>query len=871
MSNMTPMMKQYCEIKKQHKDAILFFRLGDFYEMFYDDAIVAAKELEIALTTRGGEGIDMCGIPYHVSDVYVAKLIEKGYKVAICEQVEDPKLAKGIVKREVIRIVTPGTVLDTTVLEEKTNNYLVSIYMDNNGLGFSYVDMSTGEIYTTETQTKTDISYQFAVDELGKLLPSEIIVNNRFLDNKRVNTFIENRINPFINSYEDDEIENEDQMAFINKHFVDLDITLQYNPYAIKSLYILLKYLYETQHKNLEHISNLKYYNPREYMVLDINAINNLELKETILSKEKKGSLLWTLDKTSTAMGGRLLKKWIEQPLLNIKTIKERQDIVEIFYNDLILLDDIKELLKNVYDLERLIGKISYGNCNARDLNSLKQSLYSIPSLKELLINSNYDILVKKGKDIDDLSDIYNLIDSAIVDNPPISLREGGIIKKGFDEELDNIKVGSIEGKQWIANIEAEERKRTNIKNLKIGFNKQFGYYIEITNSNLKNVPDDYIRRQTLKNAERYYTPELKEIEDQILGSEDLSIDMEYNIFQKIRETIKSQMKRVQLISTILAEIDVLKSFGEVSYKNNYVKPKINIDGIIDIKNGRHPVVEETINDGNFVPNNSYLDNDDNMIQIITGPNMAGKSTYMRQVAIIVLMTQIGSFIPAEEGNISIVDKIFTRIGASDNLSQGESTFMVEMNEVSNIVNNATSQSLVILDEVGRGTSTYDGLSIAWALIEYMATVIKSKTLFATHYHELTDLESQIKGIKNLTVLVEEKDGEISFLRKIVEGSTDESYGIEVAKLAGINKSIIRRSNEILLNIENGHENIKIDKSQVIYNEIDLEKDNYYKQLEYIVDEIEDIDINNLTLIDSMNILNKLREDVIKLKGDSNE
>ncbi len=868
MSNLTPMMKQYMKIKKKYPNTILFFRLGDFYEMFFDDAIIASKELEITLTQRdcgGDKKAPMCGVPHHVSDSYISKLVEKGYKVAICEQLEDPSVAKGLVKRDVIRIVTPGTITDLNVLDEKSNNYLVSIYLDDIGVGISYVDTTTGEMYTTEYIGNKEGSYAFVLDELGKIYPSEIIVNNSFMQNKKFVRSIETRINPFINLYDDNFITKKDWEKLILSHFNinNLNIIgIKDKIYSIISTGVLIDYLYDTQKSSLEHITQLNYYEPKEYMILDINTRINLEIHETIRSREKKGSLIGILDKTSTAMGGRLLKKWLEQPLININEIKKRQEIVEHFVDDIILMDQVKNCLRGIYDLERLVGKISYGNCNARDLVSLKISIEKIPELKNLLLQSRQKNFIELAMIIDPMKDVYDLIDKSIIDNPPISIKEGGLIKEGYNQDLDELKRASIDGKQWLAKLESKEKENTGIKNLRIGFNKKSGYFFEVTKSNLNLVPDYFIRKQTLTNSERFITKELKEIENKIIGAEDKMIEIEYMIFQDIRKRVKNETYRIQKVSKLISQIDVLNSFAQVAYENNYIKPQLNDKGIIHIVEGRHPVVEKTIENEMFVPNNTYLDMDSNRVQIITGPNMAGKSTYMRQVAIITLMAQIGSFIPAKEANIGIVDRIFTRIGASDNLSQGESTFMVEMNEVSNIIKNATKNSLIILDEVGRGTSTYDGLSIAWAIVEYIANEIKAKTLFATHYHELTELEEKIEGIKNLTILVEEKGEEIIFLRKIVEGSTNRSYGIEVAKLAGINKKIIDRANEVLYQIEKKH-NFAINQKP---NKLDKQLSvNDYKK-EYFIDKINNIDVSKITPIEAINILYDLSEEAKRLK-----
>ncbi|NLJ99493.1 MAG: DNA mismatch repair protein MutS [Tissierellia bacterium] len=866
MKKLTPMMKQYMSIKEKHKDSILFFRLGDFYEMFFEDAITASKELEIALTQRdcgNDKKAPMCGIPHHVSEAYIAKLVEKGYKVAICDQLEDPSQAKGIVDRDVVRIITPGTITDTNVLDAKSNNYLVSIYFDDIAVGLSYVDSSTGEMYTTEHLGDEETSYNFVLDELGKIFPSEIICNERFMKKKKIIKIIEGRINPYINIYDETIATETDWKSIISRHFCDSELeALEKKSYSTLSAGILIDYLYDTQKDSLDHINEIEFYQPEEYMILDINTRTNLEIHETIIDRQKKGALIWILDKTSTAMGGRLLKSWIEQPLINIEEIKRRQEIIQIFVDNIILMDQVKDCLKQIYDLERLIGKISYGNCNARDLYSLKISIAMIPKLKEILSQSNEKLLIKLQNEIDSLDDIFEIIDRSIVDNPPISVREGGLIKQGYDKDLDELKKVSTEGKQWLTNLESEEKLRTGIRNLKIGFNKKSGYFFEVTNSNLNLVPDHFIRKQTLTNSERYHTEELKNIETKILGAEDEIINIEYNIFQEIREKIKAETYRIQKVSKQISKIDVLNSFSQVAYKNNYIKPKLNNKGIINIVEGRHPVVEQSIENNMFVPNDTFLGNEDNKLQIITGPNMAGKSTYMRQVAIITLLAQVGSFVPAKEANICIVDRIFTRIGAADNLSQGESTFMVEMNEVSNIIKHATKNSLIILDEVGRGTSTYDGLSIAWAIIEYIAENIGAKTMFATHYHELIELESKIDSVKNLTILVEEKGDEIIFLRKIVEGSTNNSYGIEVAKLAGINNQIINRASEILYQIEQKQELSTAVKKPSQLNQqlsiLDYKKD-------YFVDKITNLDVTNLTPIEAINILHDLTEEAKKL------
>ena len=814
MPKQTPMMKQYLEIKEKHTDSILFFRLGDFYEMFLDDAIIASRELEITLTSRGGKDkkdhTPMCGIPFHSADAYIAKLVEKGFKVAICEQVEDPSEAIGIVKREVIRVVTPGTIIDNKALDDKNNNYLSSIYFDKKtkGLGISYVDISTGELYTTEIILGDSELSSVLIDEIAKVKPTELIVNSDLLEQGQVVDDIKKKFNILVNSYPNWAYEYGLSEENIKRQFTVLNLEgldLADKKHATISTGSLLEYLNETQKIALSHINSINVYSLENYMVLDISTRRNLELVETMRDKSKKGSLLNILDKTSTSMGARLLKRWVQEPLVDKEKIVKRHNIIEHFLENLILMNDVSDLLKNINDIDRLISKVTYGNCNGRDFISLKQSISRLSELKELLINSGNKELTFIGERLDPLTDIYNLIDSSIVDEPPISIKEGHIIKSDYNEALSELKEASVKGKEWLADLEHKERTNTNIKNLKVKYNKVFGYFIEVSKSNFSLVPDYFIRKQTLANAERYVTEELKVMEEKILGSHDKMMSMEYSIFLDIRDKIKNDIERIQKTSKLIANIDVINSLSKVSYENNYIKPNMNTDGIIDIKNGRHPVVEKVLDNEQFVPNDTLLDTDSNRLAVITGPNMAGKSTYMRQVALITLMSQIGCFVPADSADISVVDRIFTRIGATDDLSQGQSTFMVEMNEVSNILNNSTKNSLIVLDEIGRGTSTYDGLSIAWAVTEYISdkSMIGAKTLFATHYHELTELENKLDGVKNYKVVVHEKEsGSITFLRKIVRGEADRSYGIEVAKLAGVRKEVIDRACEILEDLE---------------------------------------------------------------------
>lgn len=867
MENLTPMMRQYMTIKEQYQDCILFFRLGDFYEMFFEDAITASRELEITLTQRGAgnDKTPMCGVPHHVADGYVSRLVKKGYKVAVCDQVEDPAEAKGIVKREVIKVITPGTITDQNILDAKTNNFLGSIYMDDFGVGISYVDISTGEMYTTELIGTEYESYTFILDEIGKIMASEIICNEKFTSNKRIMKIIRNNINPYFNIYDEKDLESKENESIIINHFNNMNLKslgIQDKIYSIISTGKLIEYLYLTQKSSLEHINLLSYYQPNNYMILDMSTRANLEIHETIINRDKKGALIGLLDKTSTSMGGRLLKKWLEQPLLNINEINKRNSIVEYFVDNIVVMDDITSILKGIYDLERLSSKISNGNCNARDLISIKNSIQNLPNLKDVLIKSTNKELIKLANDLDVLEDVFILLENSIDEQPPISLKEGGLIKNGYSKDLDEIREVCLNGKEWIRNLESEERENTGIRTLKIGFNRVAGYYFEVTKANTSLVPDYFIRKQTLTNAERYHTERLKNMEERLVGAEEKSLDLEYKIFTDIRNTVREDILRIQNTSKIISIVDVLNSFSQVAYKSNFTKPSLNNSGVINIKDGRHPVVENNIESNLFVPNDTYLDLKDDMVQIITGPNMAGKSTYMRQVAIITLLAHIGSFVPASSAEISIVDRIFTRIGAADNLSQGESTFMVEMNEVSNIIKSATKNSLIILDEVGRGTSTYDGLSIAWAVVEHIVHNIKAKTLFATHYHELTQLQEKHKGIKNLTIVAEEKGDQIIFLRKIIEGSTNRSYGIEVAKLAGIDKNIINRANEVLSLIENNHQinigDIKEHKPKQL-NLMDYKKDHY-------LDRIINIDVDNLTSREALNTLYNLIDDAKRLK-----
>lgn len=851
MEQMTPMMQQYMSVKNQYKDCLLFYRLGDFYELFFDDAITASKELEITLTGKDcglEERAPMCGVPYHSVQNYIAKLIAKGYKVAIGEQLEDPALAKGIVKRDVTRVVTPGTVIESNILDEKKNNYLASIFRKGSNFGIAYSDISTGEFYTTEFSEKNN--FPKVLNELGRFEPAEIVVNSEmFNDKSEINT-ISQKFKTYITNRDEEETDIElEGMAKLAKI-----------PYAENATKLLFSYIKETQKMELKHINKINTYNASNYMVLDNIARKNLELTETIREKNKKGSLLWVLDKTSTSMGGRNLRRWIEKPLMDIDEINSRLEAVKELKENVMLRSDITECLKRVYDIERLAGKVSYGTVNARDMISLKNSLKQLPELKQLIEGRNSKMLNELYSELDVLEDITNLIESSIIDEPPLSVKEGGIIKSTYSEEVNKLRTASTEGKNWVLSIEAKEREATGIKNLKVGYNKVFGYYIEVTKSFMNMVPERFIRKQTLTNGERYITEELKEIESTILGAQDKVVNLEYEIFTQIREQIGTQIERLQRSSNAVATLDTLCSFAEVADVNSYVMPEVNNSNDIIIKDGRHPVVERLIDSGSFVPNDTTLNTTEDRINIITGPNMAGKSTYMRQVAQIVLMAQIGSFVPASSAVIGIVDRIFTRVGASDDLSTGQSTFMVEMNEVANIVLNATPKSLLILDEIGRGTSTYDGLSIAWSVVEYISKSEKigGRTLFATHYHELTELEDKLNGVKNYCIAVKEKGEDVIFLRKIIRGGADESYGIYVAKLAGVPSAITNRANEILNSLKEGSyavSQVRENKNIKSVSQVDF----FNYKLGEIEAELEKININELTPIDALNTLVKMK------------
>lgn len=881
MAELTPMMQQYMETKKQYPDCILFYRLGDFYEMFFEDAITVSRELEITLTGKScglEERAPMCGVPYHAVDNYLNKLVERGYKVAICEQMEDPKLAKGLVKRDVVRIVTPGTNLAPQALDETKNNYLMCIVYIADRYGLSIADITTGDYFVTEIPDSMKL-----MDELYKFMPSEIICNESFYMSGMDLDDLRNRLGIAIYSldawYFDDAIcrqkllEHFHVSSFAGLGLEDYDC-------GIISAGALLQYLLETQKNNLSHLTHITPYTTGKYMMLDSSSRRNLELCETLREKQKRGSLLWVLDKTKTAMGARTLRKYVEQPLIEKEEILRRLDAVEELKSNAISREEIREYLTPVYDLERLITRITYGSANPRDLTALCSSLEMLPHVKYILEEMQSALLSGIRDDLDTLEDLCTLIKDAVIDDPPLAMKEGGIIRDGYSEEVDTLRHAKSDGKDWLAKLEEEEREKTGIKNLKIKYNKVFGYYLEVTNSYKDLVPDYYTRKQTLANAERYITPELKELEDTILGAEDKLYALEYELYSAVRDTIAGEVERIQKTAKAIAALDVFASLALVAERNNYVRPKMNEKGVIDIKDGRHPVVEKMIPNDMFISNDTYLDDKKQRISIITGPNMAGKSTYMRQAALIVLMAQLGSYVPASSANIGLVDRIFTRVGASDDLASGQSTFMVEMTEVANILRNATSKSLLILDEIGRGTSTFDGLSIAWAVVEYISDthLLGAKTLFATHYHELTELEGKIENVNNYCIAVKEKGDDIVFLRKIVKGGADKSYGIQVAKLAGVPDIVIDRAKEIVEELSDEdittrvseiavkeHETKKKTKVKK-YDEVDIAQMSLFDTVKDgdVLEELKNIDVGNLTPIDALNVIYRLQN---KLKN----
>ncbi len=876
MAQLSPMMTHYLETKKQYPDCILFYRLGDFYEMFFEDANTVSRELEITLTGKDcglEERAPMCGVPYHAVEGYLNRLVQKGYKVAIAEQMEDPKLARGLVKREVIRVVTPGTILSAQVLDETKNNYLMAVVYMGNNYGIATVDITTGDFFVTEVSSERAF-----LDEVNKFSPSELICNEPLYMSGLDMDDLRNRYHMAVSALENRFFSDDACRRILKEHFKVMSLGgLGLDEYenGMIAAGCALQYLYETQKNELPQLNKLTPYTTGQYMVIDTSTRRNLELVETLREKQKRGSLLWVLDKTKTAMGARMLRTFLEQPLISKKEMERRQAAIEELNMNFISREEIREYLNAIYDLERLLGRISYKTANPRDLLAFKNSLTMVPHIKQLLNEFSCDLLKKINEDMDTLSDLCGLIDRAIVEEPPITVREGNIIKDGYSMEADQYRKAKTEGKSWLAELEAKEKEKTGIKSLKIKFNKVFGYYFEVTNAFKDSVPDYFIRKQTLTNAERYTTGRLKELEDIIMGAEDRLYSLEYELFCQVRDAIAKEVERIQSTAKAIAGIDVFTSLSAVAMQNNYVKPQINEKGIINIKGGRHPVVEKMIRDDLFVSNDTYLDNGKNRISVITGPNMAGKSTYMRQTALIVLMAQIGSFVPADEANIGICDRIFTRVGASDDLASGQSTFMVEMTEVANILRNATKNSLLILDEIGRGTSTFDGLSIAWAVIEHISSpkLLGAKTLFATHYHELTELEGTISGVNNYCIAVKEQGDDIVFLRKIVKGGADKSYGIQVAKLAGVPDSVICRAKELVEELSSADitshakEIARLPAGTVPHkavarpDEVDLNQLTIFDTVkdDDIIKELGELELSNMTPIDALNTLYKLQ------------
>ena len=877
--SLSPMMVHYCQTKCAYKDSILFYRLGDFYEMFFEDAKTVSRELELTLTGKDcglSERAPMCGIPYHAAETYINRLIDKGYKVAICEQVEDPKTAKGIVKREVTRVVTPGTNLNMQELDEGKNNYLMAIVCVGDHFGVSTADITTGDCYVTEIDEERKLW-----DEINKFLPAEIICNDAFLVSGVDVDDLRNRLHISVFALESWYFGDDLCKQTLLEHFKISSLEglgLADYDSGVIAAGSLFRYLLDTQKNTMEHMNKIIPYTTDRYMVIDSSSRRNLELVETLREKQKRGSLLWVLDKTKTAMGARMLRNFVEQPLIDADAINERLDAVTELNMQAMLREEIREYLNPVYDLERLVSRISYRSANPRDLLAFKMSLEMIPHIKNLLANFTSPLLVRINEQMDGLEDLYTLLEASITEDPLLAVKEGGIIREGYNEQVDIYRNSKTQGKSWLAQLEAEEKEKTGIRNLKIKYNKVFGYYLEVTNSFKDLVPEYYTRKQTLTNAERYITPKLKELEDMILGAEDKLFALEYDLFCQVREELAAQIPRIQETAKAIAQLDVYASLSVVAQRNNYVRPTVNTKGVIDIKNGRHPVVEKMINNDMFIANDTYLDNGSKRVSVITGPNMAGKSTYMRQTALIVLMAQIGSFVPAEKAKIGVVDRIFTRVGASDDLASGQSTFMVEMTEVANILRNATAKSLLILDEIGRGTSTFDGLSIAWAVIEHISNtkLLGAKTLFATHYHELTELEGKIPGVNNYCIAVKERGDDIVFLRKIVKGGADKSYGIQVAKLAGVPDSVLDRAKELVDELVHTDitstfkdlaENSRKTKPKAVhYDEVDLEQISLFDtvQDQDIIEELKNLDITMLTPMDAMNTLYRLQN---KLKN----
>ena len=873
---LSPMMQHYVKTKEEYKDSILFYRLGDFYEMFFEDAETVSRELELTLTGKDcgmAERAPMCGVPYHAVDSYLSRLVQKGYKVAIAEQMEDPKQAKGLVKREVIRVVTPGTITSSQALDETKNNYLMAIVYLGDKMGVSVADITTGDFLVTEVGSERSL-----FDEINKFSPAEIIYNDAFAMSGISLDEMKDRYHFAVSAVDSHYFQDESCRKVLKEHFKVNGLEgLGLGDYdsGVIAAGAVLQYLYETQKTTMDHLTSIVPYSTGNYMVLDSSTRRNLELLETMREKQKRGSLLWVLDKTRTAMGARLLRTWIEQPLIHKEEILERQKAIEELNMNYISREELREYLNPVYDLERLIGRISYKSANPRDLLAFRNSIAMVPYMKQLLQEFTCANLKALEEEMDPLEDLNDLISRAIAEEPPVTVREGGIIRDGFHEEADRLRHAKTEGKTWLAELEARERDKTGIKNLKVKYNKVFGYYFEVTNSFKDLVPDYFIRKQTLTNAERYTTDELKELEDVILGAEDKLFSLEYELFCQVRDAVGAQVVRIQKTARAIAETDVYASLSTVATRNDYVKPSINEKGVIQIKAGRHPVVEKMMRDDLFVSNDTYLDNGKNRISIITGPNMAGKSTYMRQTALIVLMAQIGSFVPASQANIGICDRIFTRVGASDDLASGQSTFMVEMTEVANILRNATRNSLLILDEIGRGTSTFDGLSIAWAVVEHISNtrLLGAKTLFATHYHELTELEGLMSGVNNYCIAVKEQGDDIVFLRKIVKGGADKSYGIQVAKLAGVPDTVINRAKELVEQLVDTdltartREIAGANASASSHKPVPKPDDVEMSQLtlfdtvreDDIIQEIKDMELGNMTPIDALNTLYRLQ------------
>ncbi len=875
MAEMTPMMKQYLEIKKQYPDAILFFRLGDFYEMFFDDAKTASKELELTLTGKScglDERAPMCGVPFHSADGYIAKLVSKGYKVAICEQTEDPATAKGLVSRDVIRVVTKGSVIENSMLDDAKNNYLTCVYLSENGGGICFTDVSTGVLNVTCFEGKG--TENKIINELGVFSPSEIVLNKRCAENKAIASFITKRMEASCEIYPEESFSYEACFAQCKTHFSEEKFSssgVGESPEAVIAVGAAIKYLKDVQKNDVANITDINFYSENQYMKIDFSTKRNLEITETMRGREKKGSLLWVLDKTKTSMGKRLLRTWLEKPLVNYAAITKRQNAVDELVSDGAKLSELQFALSNIFDIERLITRVVYETANAKELNSLKQTLEQLPLVKAALSKTKSTYLSQLYSLVDLLEDVYALIDAAIDPEAPFSVREGGMIKDGFNEELDSLRYIEKNGKQYITDIETAEKEKTGIPKLRIGYNRVFGYYIEVTNSYKALVPDSYIRKQTLANCERYITQELKDLESKVLGAQERSVKLEYEIFCQVRKAVSREYNRIQQTASAVAVTDVLCSLAAAAIENNYVCPTMHDNSVIEIIDGRHPVVEKVLSDSPFVPNDTYLDCADSRCAIITGPNMAGKSTYMRQVALICLMAQIGSFVPAKRAELSIIDSVFTRVGASDDLASGQSTFMVEMNEVASILKSAGKNSLIILDEVGRGTSTFDGMSIARAVLEYISDKRKigAKTLFSTHYHELTELEGKLDGVKNYNISVKKRGSTITFLRRIVRGPADGSYGIEVAKLAGVPTGVVNRAREILLELESEDRKLragarpdfeKADEQEEMPLQISLQSE----RDDEIIDELKNIDADTLTPLEALTTLYKLAQ---KAKG----